>query len=81
MIEKKTQQKKGKSSSVDEKSLGTILKELREITEWFDEQEEVDVEAGLDKIKAGTKLVKEGKTKLKDLENEFEEVSKELGDD
>ena len=48
------------------------------IIKWFNEQEEVDVEAGLDKVKRGVVLIKAGKERLKELENEFDKVKKEL---
>ena len=54
------------------------LKKLKTIVEWLDTQEELDVEAGLEKVKEGAILIKESKNELKKLENEFEEVKKEL---
>lgn len=58
------------------------LKKLEAITEWFNNQEEVDVEKGLEKVKEGVQLVKASRERLKEVENEFEDVKKELeGDD
>jgi exodeoxyribonuclease VII small subunit len=57
------------------------LKKLESIATWFDEQEEVDVEQGLEKIKEGTTLIKELRVKLKQVENEFEEIKKDLEED
>ena len=54
------------------------LKKLESIAAWFDNQEEVDVELGLQKVKEGTALIKDLKTKLKQVENEFEEIKKDL---
>ncbi|PIP18158.1 MAG: hypothetical protein COY82_01015 [Parcubacteria group bacterium CG_4_10_14_0_8_um_filter_35_7] len=54
------------------------LKKLEEIIEWFDKQEEVDVEAGLERVKRGAALIKASRKRLEKLENEFEEVKKEL---
>jgi exodeoxyribonuclease VII small subunit len=62
-------------------SLGESLKKLEEIVAWFESQEEVDVEEGLAKVKAGAVLVKESREKLKEAENEFEIVKKELEGD
>lgn len=59
--------------NVDEK-----LKRLAEIAEWFDNQEEVDVEQGLEKVKEASTLIAESKTRLKEIENEFEEIKKEI---
>ena len=62
-------------------NLKDSLKKLKDIMDWFDKQEEVDVEAGLVKIKEGAMHIKESKKQLKVLENEFEKVKKELGGD
>lgn len=59
-------------------SLGESLKKLEAIVAWFENQEEVDVEEGLAKVKAGAVLVKESREKLREAENEFEIVKKEL---
>lgn len=58
--------------------LSESLKKVQAIIRWFDDQEEVDVEKGLEKIKEGTVLIKESRTRLKEIENEFETVKKEL---
>lgn len=62
-------------------NLKESLKKLKDIVEWFDNQEEVDVEVGLEKVKEGAALIKESKKQLKDLENEFEKVKEELEED
>ena len=59
-------------------NLTEALKQLEEINTWFEEQEEVDVEKGLEKVKEGAKLVKASRERLQEIENEFEEVKKEL---
>lgn len=59
-------------------NLSESLKKVQAIIAWFDEQEEVDVEKGLEKIKEGTVLIKESRTRLKEIENEFEVVKKDL---
>ena len=63
---------------MDKNKLKNSLKRLEEIGEWFDKQEEVDVEAGLEQVKEGVALIKASRERLKKLENEFEEVKKEL---
>lgn len=60
------------------KNLNNNLKRLSEITDWFDKQEEVDVEAGLEKVKEAVQLIKTSKERLKEIENEFEEIKKEV---
>ncbi|MFH1509631.1 MAG: hypothetical protein ABID67_00560 [Candidatus Nealsonbacteria bacterium] len=60
------------------KNLNDNLKRLAEIAEWFDTQEEVDVEEGLKKVREAAILIKEGKVRLKTIENEFKEIKKEI---
>ena len=62
-------------------NLTEILKELEKINTWFDQLEEIDVEAGLSKVKEGMKLVKASRERLKEIENEFEEIKKEMLDE
>ncbi|MFA5925663.1 MAG: exodeoxyribonuclease VII small subunit [Parcubacteria group bacterium] len=59
-------------------NLTQSLKKLEEIVEWFENQEEVDVEKGIEKVKEGVALIKMSRVRLKKVENEFEEVKKEL---
>jgi len=59
-------------------NLSESLKKLEGITEWFNDQQEVDVEKGLEKIKEGVQLVKASRARLQEVENEFEDVKKEL---
>lgn len=61
--------------------LTETLKKLRTIAQWFESQEEVDVEKGIEKIKEGAELIRAGRTRLKELENEFEELKKKLDDE
>jgi len=58
-------------------NLKDSLKKLNGIVAWFEEQEEVDVEAGLEKAKEGAKLVKDCKMRLSEIENEFETIQRE----
>jgi exonuclease VII small subunit len=62
----------------DTKNLNNSLKRLSEITEWFDNQEEIDVEEGLKKVKEAAELIKASKERLKTVENEFKEIKKEI---
>ncbi len=59
-------------------SLSESIKKLESIVEWFEGQEEVDVEKGLEKFKEGALLVKSSRDRLKEIENEFKEVEKSL---
>lgn len=58
--------------------LNKSLKHLEKIGQWFEEQDEVDVEMGLKKIKEAVALLKLSKERLKSIENEFEEIKKEV---
>ncbi|OQB44562.1 MAG: exodeoxyribonuclease VII small subunit [Parcubacteria group bacterium ADurb.Bin159] len=62
----------------ENKNLGSSLKKLEEIVNWFEEQKEVDVEDGLEKVKQGVELIKYCRSRLAEVKNEFEEVKKEL---
>ncbi|MCC6934614.1 MAG: exodeoxyribonuclease VII small subunit [Candidatus Yanofskybacteria bacterium] len=59
-------------------TISDSLERLGGIVQWLDEQERVDVEEGLKKVREGAVLVKELRARLKEVENEFEEVKKEL---
>ncbi|MCK5044195.1 exodeoxyribonuclease VII small subunit [Candidatus Parcubacteria bacterium] len=59
-------------------NLNENLKRLTAISDWFDDQEEIDVEEGLKKVKEAAGLIKVSKQRLKDVENEFEEIKKEM---
>jgi exonuclease VII small subunit len=59
-------------------NLSESLKKLEQISVWFDEQEEIDLEKGLLKVKEGAKLIKESRAQLRDIENEFEEIKAEM---
>ena len=57
------------------------LEKLNKIASWFDEQEEIDVEEGLIRVKDAAALIKESKGRLQEIENEFEELKKDLEED
>lgn len=61
-------------------NLTDSLRELETIVSWFEEQENVDVEEGLKKVKLGAKLVINCRKRLREVENEFEQIQKELKD-
>ena len=59
-------------------NLKESLKQLQETVDWFDRQEEVDLEKGLEKVKEVVKLIKISRERFKQIENEFQDVKKEL---
>jgi len=63
---------------LESKNLNDNLKRLSEITGWFDGQEEVDLEKGLGMVKEAVGLIKVSRKRLGDIENEFEEIKKEI---
>ena len=63
---------------IDGRNLNENLKRLAKITDWFDTQEEIDVEEGLKKVKEAIGLIKASRERLKAVENEFEEIKKEM---
>ncbi len=62
-------------------NLTKTLKELDEIVRWFEEQEEPDVEEGLNKVKVGAELVKRARKRLGELENSFEEIKRQIDEE
>ncbi|HEX8993952.1 MAG TPA: exodeoxyribonuclease VII small subunit [Candidatus Paceibacterota bacterium] len=62
----------------EEINLRESLARLNGIVQWFEAQDEIDVEAGLEKVREGADLVKACKERLARIENEFEEIKKEV---
>lgn len=58
-------------------NLTETLKKIESIVAWFDAGD-VDVEQALEKVKEGATLIKTSRARLKEIENEFEVVKKEL---
>jgi exonuclease VII small subunit len=54
------------------------LEQLNEIVDWFEQQENVDVEAGLEKVREAAQLIKSSKGRLAEIENEFKEIEKDI---
>ncbi len=58
----------------DKDSFKQHLAELGKILEWFDAQEELDVEEALKKVALAADLVAKGKERLGELENDFKVI-------
>lgn len=56
------------------------FRRLEEISTWFEEQTEIDLEKGLEKVREGATLIKATRLQLKNIKNEFEEIQKSLED-
>lgn len=54
------------------------LEEIAEILEWFDSQDELDIERALEKVEKAAELIKASKKRLVEIENKFEEIKKEV---
>lgn len=61
-----------------QKNLSQKLKRLEEIAQWFENQDDLDVEEGLKSVKEAADLIKESKKRLKEVENEFKTIKKEI---
>ena len=59
-------------------NLKDSLKRLNAIVEWFEAQEEIDVEAGLEKVKEGATLVKDCKARLSNVEIEYKQMKEDV---
>ena len=59
-------------------NLKDSLKKLKDIVDWFDKQEDADIEIGFEKVKEGAALIKESKKRLRELENEFEKIKTDM---
>ena len=70
--------KKDNKEAAPKGKITDSLRRLETIVSWFDEQDEVDVEEGLKRVKEGVALIKELNARIKSVENEFEEVKKGL---
>jgi len=64
----------------EESNISKSLKSLEEIVSWFEDQENLDIEKGLEKVKQGSVIIKTLKKKLIMVQNEFNEVKKGLKD-
>lgn len=54
-------------------NFGESMKKIEEINEWF-ENEDLDLEEALNKLKEGKTLIKSCKSRLEEIENEFNEL-------
>jgi len=61
-----------------EVNLKENLKKLSTIVSWFESQDDLDVEQGLEYVKEGAGLIKSSRERLSQIENEFKEIKKEI---
>jgi exonuclease VII small subunit len=65
----------------EQSKISSELGRLEAIVAWFEGQEAVDVEEGLVKVKEGAALIKDLKVRLKSVQNEFQEIKKDLAEE
>jgi hypothetical protein len=76
--------KKTTDNKREEINLGENLKKLGKIAEWLETQErsdEPDFDEGLAKVREAVGLIKASRERLTSIENEFEEIKKEVAND
>jgi hypothetical protein len=76
--------KKIVDNNKEEINLGENLKKLSKIAEWLELQErsnEPDFDGGLAKVREAVALIKASRTRLTEVENEFEEIKKNIEED
>lgn len=64
--------------SGDKTNLSENLKKLSGIVSWFESESELDVEKGLEYVRQGADLIKASRERLEEIENEFQEIKKEI---
>ena len=58
--------------------LKKYLEDIKRISDWFEEQEEIDLEEALIKIREAGELIKLSKDRLVEVENEFKEIKTKI---
>lgn len=60
---------------MEKQNIENNLKKLEVIADYFENQEDIDLEISLEKIKEATKIIEESKKRLKEIENEFKDIT------
>lgn len=58
-------------------SLTQAMKQLEDINRWF-QQDDIDLELALEKLKEAKKLLHQSQSRLQEVENEFKHIKAEL---
>ena len=61
-----------------EQNFGTLMRQLQTIVDWYDQQQELDIEEGLAKARQAADLIRRCSRRLGQLENEFVKIKAEL---
>lgn len=78
---KTAKQKKGQAASSGNgqpANLKQYLEDIKRISDWFEEQEEIDLEEALVKIREAGELIRLSKDRLVEVENEFNEIKTKI---
>lgn len=61
-------------------NFGEAFAELEQITEWFDSEENLDLDKGLKQFERGLELAGDLKKKLNEVENKVEEIKEKFAE-
>jgi hypothetical protein len=62
----------------EQPNLKQYLEDIKKISDWFEDQEEIDLEEALVKIREAGELIKLSKDRLVEVENEFREIKTKI---
>ena len=65
---------KSEQHKTDQRNLKQYIEDIKKISDWFEDQEEIDLEEALVKIREAGDLIKLSKDRLVEVENEFKEI-------
>lgn len=71
---KSTVKKQSGAREDHKEGLKEHLEKIKAISDWFEDQEEIDLEEALTKIREAGELIKLSKERLVEVENEFKEI-------
>tara|TARA_Y100000590_G_C15101609_1_gene781450 strand:- start:283 stop:510 length:228 start_codon:yes stop_codon:yes gene_type:complete len=70
-----------KRQTSNEVNFKELQKELNDISEWFEADNDIEPTVALEKYRRSVEIVKTLKSYLTEIENEFKVISQELQDD
>ena len=59
-------------------TIGELFKTLEQINNWFEKEENIDLEIALEKVREGAKYIAIIKKKITQTENEFKEITAKI---
>lgn len=71
----------GTGAGAEKHDLKKYLADIKAISDWFEDQEEIDLEQALVKIREAGELIKLSKDRLVEVENEFKEIKAKIEDE